>query len=99
MSEPHKWAKEIHAWADGAEIESRSLKALGPEFTKWSYDEFPIWAMHLEYRIKTEPRVIWVIEVDGKLERITEIRPQFDYDMEFNHGTRKVRAIKFEEVL
>jgi hypothetical protein len=24
MSKPHKWAKEIKAWADGAEIEWRT---------------------------------------------------------------------------
>ena len=51
----HKWAKEIHAWADGAEIEDRVLYEGG--YTGWRtvYDT-PDWnnTWH-EYRIKPQP--------------------------------------------
>ena len=46
----HKWAKEIHAWADGAEIEM------------WYGDRWeqvyhaPDWFEHEEYRIKPQPK-------------------------------------------
>lgn len=48
---PHKWAKEIKAWADGAEIEWRATGAV------WM--PCPInftWQEDLEYRIKPQPK-------------------------------------------
>lgn len=57
---PHKWAKEIKAWADGKTIEWK-----GP--SKWiDVGEMPSWNHLNEYRIKPEPpsfgdvaRVAW----------------------------------------
>ena len=48
---PHKWAKEIKAWADGAEIEFKT--PLG----EWEdCDIKPDWRHDVEYRIKTQPK-------------------------------------------
>ena len=50
---PHKWAKEIKAWADGAEIEARSLI----EMDYWDADTNPYWECNdLEFRIKPQPK-------------------------------------------
>jgi hypothetical protein len=46
---PHKWAKEIKAWADGAEIESREH-----EYANWKECVNPIF--DYEYRIKSQPK-------------------------------------------
>ena len=49
---PHKWAKEIKAWADGAEIES-----LNPVLNEWVIDNRPMWNNeNFEYRIKPQPK-------------------------------------------
>jgi hypothetical protein len=52
----HKHADLIHAWADGAEIEARYLKADG--WTDWEKEEGRfIWFLDgAEYRIKPEPK-------------------------------------------
>ncbi len=53
---PHKWAKEIKAWADGAEIQARYFdrSAYGDN---WEDEEFPSWGdALLEYRIKPQPK-------------------------------------------
>ena len=50
---PHKWAKEIKAWADGAEIECRH------EVQKGEWEEFDgNWGnvMGWEFRIKPQPK-------------------------------------------
>lgn len=45
---PHKWAKEIKAWADGAEIEYKDGRSW------WDVNE-PVWnAEGAEYRIKPQ---------------------------------------------
>ena len=46
---PHKWEKEIKAWADGAEIQHR----LGD---CWRDCEKPAWGEQTEYRIKPQPK-------------------------------------------
>ena len=53
---PHKWAKEIKAWADGAEIEARYEKANG--WTDWKLEEggFIFYQKGAEYRIKPQPK-------------------------------------------
>jgi hypothetical protein len=53
----HKWAKEIKAWADGAEIEIRvNTETLGCDWTaiKQDYDWTP--TEGVEYRIKPQPK-------------------------------------------
>ena len=46
---PHKWAKEIKAWADGAEIEMYI-------HDKWTSIDIPQWHQYNEYRIKPQPK-------------------------------------------
>jgi hypothetical protein len=52
----HIHAELIKAWADGAEIEARYLKASG--WTKWKKEEggFIWYDLGAEYRIKPEPK-------------------------------------------
>jgi hypothetical protein len=52
----HKWHKEIKAWADGAEIETRYEKAEG--WTNWKLEEggFIFYQKGAEYRIKPQPK-------------------------------------------
>lgn len=52
MNTPHKWAKEIKAWADGAEIEFRTK--LYDSWGRWVSDNNPDWDADSdwEYRIK-----------------------------------------------
>ena len=56
MSKPHKWAKEIKAWADGAEIEWRTNN--GSMHTEWrEAGEVPNWHVAIaEFRIKSQPK-------------------------------------------
>ena len=53
----HKWHKEIKAWADGAEIESRAFDVMINQWSSWSYEENPKWYDHklFEYQIKPQP--------------------------------------------
>jgi hypothetical protein len=52
MNKPHKWAKEIKAWADGAEIECNS-EDLNDD---WIVVTKPNWFADCEYRIKPQPK-------------------------------------------
>jgi hypothetical protein len=47
---PHKHAKLIHAWANGAEIEHKDYGGC------WHVINSPIWHDSTEYRIKPEPK-------------------------------------------
>ena len=58
----HKWAREIHAWADGAEIEARTTNTDGT-LTEWQFMKSPHWESSVEYRIKPqskEPQYLYV---------------------------------------
>jgi len=71
MNKPHKWAKEIKAWADGAEIECRQKSTHG-EFTSWWVITDPEWRVNpiTEYRIKPqpkEPQYLYVYAVDNQI--------------------------------
>lgn len=49
---PHKWAKEIIAWANGAEIQTRE-----PGSDKdWSDTLNPGWTNYMDYRVKPEKK-------------------------------------------
>jgi len=55
MNKPHKWAKEIKAWADGAEIEVRWFE--NKFRNRWYKAENPDWnTIDSEYRIKPQPK-------------------------------------------
>jgi hypothetical protein len=51
MKQPHKHADLIHAWADGAEIQIKSVVD-----GDWFDSPYPTWAERFEYRIKPEPK-------------------------------------------
>ena len=53
MSKPHKWAKEIQAWADGAEIE---IYYDAPHYDWCPIPSIPEWKENQEYRIKPQPK-------------------------------------------
>jgi hypothetical protein len=59
---PHKWAKEIKAWADGAEIEYRKKNGYGSLASEWQAvedaDNSRIdWSLdNFEFRIKPTPK-------------------------------------------
>ena len=48
MIKPHKWAKEIKAWADGAKIECKHKN------NPWAPSPSPQWYEDYEYRIKPQ---------------------------------------------
>lgn len=48
---PHKWAKEIKAWADGAEIQ-----ILRDPKKDWMDIDEPNWTYFCSYRVKPEPK-------------------------------------------
>lgn len=52
MRTPHKHAKLIKAWADGAEIE---MKVVSGKWVGYEDRECPTWNEMYEYRIKPEP--------------------------------------------
>jgi len=61
---PHKWAKEIKAWADGAEIEHFEDEV----WKTWKQKYSPSWSYINEYRIKPqpkEPQYLYVYEHEG----------------------------------
>lgn len=55
---PHKWAKEIKAWADGAEIEGKwQLAKKDSLASEWCVLESPDWDTEAWiYRIKPQPK-------------------------------------------
>ena len=65
MNKPHKWAKEIKAWADGAEIEEKYTG--GMCIKDWSKQNNPQWHTEIgyEYRIKPQPK-----DLKEKIERM-----------------------------
>jgi len=76
MSEPHKWAKEIKAWADGVEIQGRWRNDDG----EWS-DWIKVYAISIfqekggEFRIKPqpkEPQYLYVYEHMGCIDITTD---------------------------
>ena len=51
---PHKWAKEIKAWADGAEIECNFYGDEG--WTPVDKEIAPVFSERHQYRIKPQPK-------------------------------------------
>lgn len=55
MKTPHKHAKEIKAWADGAKIEQLVSIGTGTR-AEWFVDYTPGWDDKKVYRVKLEPK-------------------------------------------
>jgi hypothetical protein len=97
----HKWAKEIKAWADGAEIEFREYKrdkALDRYvWSNWNDNFFPEWLLtNVEYRIKPqpkEPQYLYVYQTKDGL-------PEFqilDFYIEHDLYRKYIGKIKLEQ--
>ena len=76
---PHKWAKEIKAWADGVEIE---IKYKGCD---WQLEHYPNWhSDEVEFRIKQQPKELQYLYVykdekmDGRI-ALSDIKRDTDY--------------------
>lgn len=56
LNKQHRWHKEIHAWADGAEVEVKFFD--GTEWTSnWMKDSCPDWHEEdRQFRIKPQPK-------------------------------------------
>ena len=69
---PHKWHKEIKAWADGAEIEYRGQYPNGT-WNEWVIVKHPTWDDDHEgkqYRIKPqqkEPQYLYAYKINAKI--------------------------------
>lgn len=86
---PHKWAKEIKAWADGAEIEYYAYDV----WSDWHPDIG--WFEDYEYRIKPqpkEPKYLYVFQTNAYDYRISTVKPAMDT---IYHG-KYVGKIKLE---
>lgn len=67
----HKWKKEIHAWADGAEIEFRFADRVENN-DKWVLEEYPDWYDNTwEFRIKPKSEKPKYLHAYLKLENST----------------------------
>jgi hypothetical protein len=65
----HKWAKEIKAWADGAEIE-QIYTYVNSIFDCWEQVKYPCWYEDdAQFRIKSqpkEPQYLYVYRMAGQ---------------------------------
>lgn len=81
MGQPHKWEKEIKAWADGAEIESQCA-----DDYEWQEDLMPDWDDDdFKFRIKPtpkEPQYLYAYKVNAKIvELYDELQMAWDGKM------------------
>jgi hypothetical protein len=93
---PHKHAELIKAWADGAVIEARYLKATG--WTDWKEEVGGfIWYFEgAKYRIKPEPMpdVTYYFEVDRRknVYQIDTIAGEANFTLTFDGETGKLKS-------
>ena len=95
MSKPHRWVKEIHAWADGAVIEA-AYPHIGRD--KWWIEEDPTWNDNMKvFRIKPKEKQKvkmwqWVYR-DYDSENILLTRRFFESEAEALTGVWKVDTL------
>ena len=91
----HKWHKEIKAWADGAEIESRAFDVMINQWSSWGYEENPKWYDHklFEYQIKPQPKEPQYLYVFATQLNQIILR---QYPTFFNNGEEIIGKIKLE---
>ena len=91
---PHKWAKEIKAWADGAEIEHRWLSEI--DFQWFKCKEAIDWNNELlEYRIKPQPKEPQYLYVYADLEVDMSIKVEPFLGLSFMRGGSKINMFNF----
>lgn len=82
----HKWHKEIKAWADGAEIETKYGEH------DWEVEHYPNWhSDQVEYRIKPQSKEPQYLSVE-----ITETGFTFNCEPLFKAGVLGKYKIKLE---
>lgn len=82
---PHKWAKEIKAWADGAEIETFDIT-----IQEWIVTPTPQWYENYNYRIKSQLKEIHIWD-DEAVEEIPK-EPQYLYVYNVNGEIKMCEA-------
>ena len=96
---PHKWAKEIKAWADGAEIECKYIGEV-----QWKTWATPSWDSNLyEYRIKPQPKRFVCncgkcnFEIKQEDKNLQPKEPQYVYVLQAKHnGKFELSQVPFE---
>jgi hypothetical protein len=73
----HKWHKEIKAWADGAEIETKHIES---DVWLTDTDEPYFWLEDYEFRIKPQPKepqylYVW-LDKDTELAQLETYEPR-----------------------
>ncbi len=53
----HKWADEIHAWAEGYTIEKLHTLSCDPQHAFWGALDAPMFFEDREYRIKPDQKI------------------------------------------
>jgi len=97
MSNRHKHADLIHAWAEGAEIEHRILSLTrGAKSTEWVKTLNPDWRMTMEYRIKPIKKadVICYYKITENI--ITPERRLFNFNLKCTLDGETGKLIKAE---
>ena len=79
MTKPHKWHKEIKAWADGLTIQYKD-----ENFPNWIDILYPDWdtKSYIEFRIKPlpkEPQYLYVFKGYTNELKVSEKLHQFEY--------------------
>lgn len=88
---PHKWAKEIIAWANGAKIEEKVSTRLG---SKWNITSSPAWDnSYWEFRIYDPLR-----EVKEAFERGETIQGRMDNFSIWNDYSKSLGTISVESI-
>jgi hypothetical protein len=76
MSEPHKHAEQIKAWADGAKIEY-----LDQRTGQWVNASDPSWSNMYEYRVKKEPVITYAYHGIGGGQGFTHTTGMYSSDL------------------
>lgn len=79
MNKPHKHAKLIKAWADGAVIETFDSTAL-----TWYTTGTPLWNTGAEFRIKPEPKWYDNIPEQGVLCFVSDLKDLLGFQMDLH---------------
>lgn len=94
---PHKWAKEIKAWADGAEIEQRFFNHDDKLWECWHcFDEEWCEFDGVEYRIKPQPKEPQYLYVYKNVDKNGDHVGGYAFSMNYLDLSNYVGKIKLE---
>ena len=91
---PHKWAKEICAWANGAEIQFNN----GTEWLNYEDTDSPMWLEHTEYRIKPQPKepryaYAWLVKDEERIDFYFD-KPEGVLNDDYHQYIGKIKLIE-----